>query len=343
MENIEKSRCTMFNLSNISFYREELMGIATIGIILCHAVGRGVQLPSMIAYLFGFGNFGVEIFLFLSGVSMYFSLHKKNQDDPWGGQKIISWYGKRFKRILIPYFIIAGPAWIIYCIVHDMNGWSFLYYLSTIGFWMEHNGDWFIAMLIPLYLITPVLGRVIDKSKSRFLSAAILILVIGGIVLMLEPTKNAAVWGNIIFVLKKIPIFIIGYWVAKPVQEEKQIPLEILVGLGMVNVCLVCIMDEFEITKIILISVSFILFFLIILRYWKWKYYHKTLRFMGRISLESYLTNIHFAYLLSLCSWRIGKWNISYGNYIYYGIVVVVGIYVANLVNKKFGGKRNAK
>lgn len=63
-----------FNLSLLSTYRKELMGVSAIAVILCHANGRGVLLPPILQHVFDFGNLGVDVFLLLSGIGMYFSL-----------------------------------------------------------------------------------------------------------------------------------------------------------------------------------------------------------------------------------------------------------------------------
>ncbi len=66
-----------FNLNLLTKYRLELMGISAILIILCHSVVEGVKMPLILSYLLSLGNAGVDIFLFLSGMNMYFSLKKK--------------------------------------------------------------------------------------------------------------------------------------------------------------------------------------------------------------------------------------------------------------------------
>lgn len=102
------------DLAWISEYRLHLMGIATLGVLLCHAVGRGVAMPNVLAYIFNLGNYGVDIFLFLSGMSMYFSLK---------GRKVSleQWYKKRFLKIMIPFLLIAIPVYAVKCIVSNQD------------------------------------------------------------------------------------------------------------------------------------------------------------------------------------------------------------------------------
>lgn len=64
----------MLDLNKISQYRTPLMGISAILIILCHANLYDIKVNSLIHYLLTFGNVGVDIFLFLSGIGCYYSL-----------------------------------------------------------------------------------------------------------------------------------------------------------------------------------------------------------------------------------------------------------------------------
>ena len=63
-----------FNLNQISKYRAELMGVSTLLILLCHAAGNDVLMPKWLMYVVAQGQLGVDIFLFLSGMGLYYSL-----------------------------------------------------------------------------------------------------------------------------------------------------------------------------------------------------------------------------------------------------------------------------
>ena len=96
----------------LSRVRQELFGVAMIGVILLHICqqiekcGKGSKL-----YRFGFlydlmfSSSGVEIFLMLSGVGLCFSYHKN--------KNLIAYYKRRFLRILVPYVIFAIPFWLV--------------------------------------------------------------------------------------------------------------------------------------------------------------------------------------------------------------------------------------
>lgn len=64
----------IIDLSKVSLYRTQLMGIAAILIVLCHASLYGVQMCSVLSTILNIGNIGVDVFLFLSGMGCYYSL-----------------------------------------------------------------------------------------------------------------------------------------------------------------------------------------------------------------------------------------------------------------------------
>lgn len=73
-----------FNLNLISKYRTELMGISAILILICHAAGNNVLMPKWLMYLVAQGSIGVDVFFFLSGMGLYYSLFSHK-----GGGKIM--------------------------------------------------------------------------------------------------------------------------------------------------------------------------------------------------------------------------------------------------------------
>ena len=63
-----------------------------------------------------------------------------------------------------------------------------------------------------------------------------------------------------------------------------------------------------------------------------------SLNFLGMISLESYLTNIYIGDILNHKKWIICGWDLSYGHYLEYSVVIILGLiiaYYANIVSKK--------
>lgn len=129
------------------------MGIATILIIMTHAVGRNVAIPFPLDKLFALGTCGVDIFFFLSGFGLYYSLKSKN----FTGLK--DWYKKRYIRIYLPFLIISLVDIIPAIVSKSFNLLDYLYRSSLLSFWTRRNVPWFLAVLVPLYAITPFIVK----------------------------------------------------------------------------------------------------------------------------------------------------------------------------------------
>lgn len=106
-----------FNVQDISEYRGQLMGIATLLVIFGHSVGNGVAMPRWMESLCGLSSVGVDIFLLVSGLGLWYSLTSLNGNNVQQGVRC--WYLRRYKRILIPYLIIIWFPLYIVCITWD--------------------------------------------------------------------------------------------------------------------------------------------------------------------------------------------------------------------------------
>lgn len=95
-----------YNLELVSKYRSALMGMATIGILMCHAPANGVNLPFHLNSILGLGQMGVMVFFFVSGLGLYYSTRRMEYIICC----IAAWYRKRFVRLFVPYLIIYAPA-----------------------------------------------------------------------------------------------------------------------------------------------------------------------------------------------------------------------------------------
>lgn len=141
----------------LSKYRTELMGVATIMIILCHASATWTTMPYLLKRLLGIGNLGVDLFLLVSGVGIAFSLSRISSL-----REIKYWYKKRFLRIIVPYTMIMIPT-LLYLKIRSNHSWmDLLLHYSTIDFWTNHRGAWYIAMILPLYVVSPFIFRFIN-------------------------------------------------------------------------------------------------------------------------------------------------------------------------------------
>lgn len=63
----------------------------------------------------------------------------------------------------------------------------------------------------------------------------------------------------------------------------------------------------------------------------KFSFLKEVAAFMGFMSLESYFWNVHLGAILNHVSWKLGGYDFSYGHYLEYATVLIVGIALAYL------------
>lgn len=158
------------DLNLISKYRTTLMGIAALMIIFCHAPQYGVSMPNSISSIMLRGGLGVDIFLYLSGVGCWYSLSR--------GWEQKQWYYKRLIRIFIPYLLMQFPFWAFRIFNGSFSIVDELMVFSTVNFWLYHVGAWYVALLIPLYILTPFIYKILELGNRVFIASLIVIIII---------------------------------------------------------------------------------------------------------------------------------------------------------------------
>ncbi len=313
-----------YNLSDLSIYRTQIMGWAAIFVIACHAVQYGVSFPPILRRILGFGNLGVDIFLLLSGLGCYYSL---SNSYPVSSKR---WITKRIIRVIIPYFIIH-----VFLLLGEIplglwNIVDWLFYLSTIKFWICHIGDWFVALIIPVYILTPLLWKFVEFGKYRiikFLSLLVFFLLISHINFACDDNVVSNIIDNIQFALKRLPAFFIGLFVAPYVKRGDSVNWVYLFGI----LAVLCVITHFLFPSLFLwgyyvlpltILVSYIAKIFNGIRcinsFFVW---------LGHSSLESYISNVGVKSLMPFFSSLIMNELVLLKSYsIQYVMVILIGL-----------------
>ena len=155
------------DFSLISKHRSVLMGTAILLIMFCHldvAQRHNRADITRLALILQTGSVGVDIFLFLSGVGLYYSYTKHKL--PY-----LSFEKKRMLRLLPAYCIIGGLTYLIYDIL--MQHYSVWRFLSDFFFvsWPCRGSTryWYIIAITVLYFLFPLLYRLIHGGKNRLI------------------------------------------------------------------------------------------------------------------------------------------------------------------------------
>ena len=288
-------------LANISHYRGELMGVAILFVILFH-----VGLPREDAF-FGLkrmGNIGVDFFLFLSGMGLWFSWTKK--------PSLRHYYLRRFLRIYPTWLLIACLYYIpdylnLELIGHRGQSTNILDLIGDISinwdFWLHDELTfWYIPAIMLFYIVSPFYMNLIIKHPTyRWLP--ILMIMWCVIVEYVVPIHEAV--GHLEIFWSRVPIFFLGINIAAAVKRKETIGVSFIWIIGVIFLITLasCIFLEqvkhgqfplfiermlyipLTITAILLLSYLFSN---------TTKHINKVLKLFGTLSLEIYLIHAHF-------------------------------------------------
>lgn len=279
----------------LSKYRNELYGFSIIWIILFHGMNLAkTDSPKIFSFLKPFlkhGNCGVEIFLFLSGISLYFSM--KNNND------IIQFYKNRLSRLIVPFFLIDGIYWGYTCLYKKEDFMLFFKKITFYSFWFEKDGlVWFVAFILWMYLLYPIIFHIIEKDK-KIVGCIILIVGAYSICFILK-NWNLTWFNSVEIALTRAPVFFLGCCFGKLVYDNKIISrkwrivtlLLSFYGLSYFYQHPYSLVKYFRVTYFF-VGPSLTLWIAIILDILGNKRINKLLCLWGGLSLELYLT--HFA------------------------------------------------
>lgn len=284
-----------WNWNILSRNRSETYGITIIWIMFLHgAIMDKVQVPQKVEWLWVIlihGNVGVDIFLFLSGIGLYYSF-VKNQD-------LSVFLYKRLMRILLPYLLIATPYFGYVDLIQRGRMKSFFMDMTLQSFWF--NGShliWYVNMILLCYLLYPYLYAVFfGKKKNTVLRCLIVVM---GVVLFTVGFKIARPkdYADLEILFTRLPIFIIGSACGKLVYEKKKMPRASFFLIALIVICSFPILKYNWITGIYqryyyaILAVALCFAMAWIMEQVKWEWVHRCFSWFGSISLELYLVHI---------------------------------------------------
>ena len=294
-------------LANISRFRGELMGAAMLFIILFH-----VALPREDAF-FGLrrmGNVGVDMFLFLSGIGLWFSWMKNSSAKHF--------FIRRYLRIYPTWLIIACLFYIPSFQGGSTWNWIYLFGEITInwGFWLHDELNfWYIPATMMLYLFAPAYMELIRRHPIyRWLPVVMIMWCI--LVQYVTPIHQAV--GHLEIFWSRVPIFFIGINMGEMVRQKQTLDGTSIwmIWLMFLMTLLASIFLEQEkhgmfplflerMLYIPLTITSILLLNRIFRRTPGW--FNKGFMFVGALSLECYLLHIHFV-LKYIEPYHLGYW-----------------------------------
>lgn len=311
------------NFSAISKFRAEIMGLACLWVILHHFEGDIPFYP--LDRLSVFGNAGVDIFLFLSGMGLYFAFQKK--------PPIFSFYKKRVVKLLIPYILICVPfyLWKFFCLGKG-NLWLDLTQLS---FPLERMiTTWYVPAMFVFYIVFPLAYIILfnSKIKNQFVwLVGLSVTYLFGLLVF----KNIfpSLYANTEIALTRFIIFLVGIYCGKAVFEKKPLPIEWVALSGALSIVCVLLRETTNLSSLwIRLSYGMIAFFVCTFAAYIFEFFKEknplllVLQFFGKHSLEIYLTHV---LLYNIWKNTLGVRFLDQSGTLDYMIVVVAAILIS--------------
>lgn len=314
-----------FNINIYSKYRTELMGVATLLIIICHAPAYNVIMPQWLSTILSNGGFGVDIFLFLSGMGIYNSymsnLKKGN---------VFYWLFKRYMRIIIPYILIVLPLFIWNPWNINRNIISYIIELSGFGAIGEHSPLWFISCILVLYILTPILSLLL-KNKYKWIWLAVLSI---ACFFYAYSPSHRNIWH---FMMQRWPSYFLGFALSPYIKKGEKHSAWYFIILPLILYTVLYILNHKANTHFSLFwlqGISIMTVSVLIINTLNNNKLNSLLAFMGIISLESYITNEYLLRALATFPWTINGYDINPGNWSFYIGGTIICLIISKIANE---------
>lgn len=325
-----------FRWDILSHYKSELMGISIFWIVIFHLVGQKfLKLPLPLTNLSGIvqhGNIGVDIFLLLSGMGLYYSCKKNFVPKLF--------YKKRIKRILIPYMFISVGYWALRYIFVEPNIGHFIADISLYSFWAcGRQIFWFIALLIPLYIIYPLIFIITESKYALLKLGGMVLTVYVGLWILQESDFEA--YKKIEIALTRIPDFIMGSLIGKWAYDKKPLQSGMKLLLFSLSIFALGAFDQKEFDSVnwhafrvfyFFFGISIAVWIGIILECISCKKINQMFRWGGEISLELYLVHMTMIYTGSIKTMQFGYVLVGVGSLL---ISAILHYYVFPAIYRK--------
>ncbi len=289
------------NWNMLSKYRNQLYALSIFWVFVFHideSFSKLMIFERTPKFIIKSGNTGVDIFLFLSGISMYYAM-KKNTG-------LWHFYKRRYVKILKIYVFFCVPYFVAYYLSGNM---SYQAFIKQITFTRQRvSSFWFLLCVLICYTVYPLIYKLLCANRIKIIWGGILLYILG---LMWMKSAYPLVYSYDEILTTRIPVFIVGSIAGKSVYEKKEIPVPLLflllfclLGKDVMNYLYssVAFFGTYKdlITRLFsgLMGIGAIFFMVILLRYLEGTKAERVLSWFGKITLEFYVTHIAFRHIL---------------------------------------------
>ena len=329
------------NWNIFSKNRNAIYGVAIISIMIFHFFediansnlsGGGLGFLGKLYNTF-IGSVGVEFFVFLSGVGLYFSMSKDSN--------ILHFFQKRIKRILPAYLMVAIPYWIVIDLIIMQKGVKmFAFDFGFVTFFTQGTRTfWYVLFIVFAYLIYPFVYKILHVKVVRLEATVNSSYYSFSYSIFTENCSSCIEFKYRNFYWEDFLFFSIGCWCGKKVYQNACInnidKMGILFGV-MIMLC-----GFLPVTKIVVSKLGFrilmcfwgiFLLYCIAVSMRKMpKRIVKILEQFGKMSYELYLTHVAIRALMNV----IGIKTFYFQNYVFCILISLFLTYTIVKLQKK--------
>ena len=228
-----------FSLDLISKYRAQLYGIAILWVVFYHGVlSKWLVIPPSFGWLdqtFRIGDIGVDIFLLLSGMSLYFAMAKR----PTLGHFMY----RRLIRLYLPYLVICVWFFAYDYLIAKQSPLVFGVNLTMLGLWvfgqLRVRGTWYVGGILVCYLMYPYLHTFIFGGRHKYsdIVRCAILMMVGYLIAWAMHKYNADYYKLVDVMMIRFPVFFFGCLLGKRVYERRT--LNFAIGWTVITVLFV--------------------------------------------------------------------------------------------------------
>ena len=271
----------------VSKHRASLMGLSILSVMLFHQYFTSIP---PFNFFHNYGYWGVDIFLFLSGMGMVSSLQNHT---------LAEFYKRRCSRIL-PICIVCGTLKYITFLLMGTSVASIQEGLH-LGWWSVASLDlWYVNVILIFYAVSPLLYKSLNHFRWQTLFIIFVLFCLNG--LTLRPKVGHA-WmsleGLTAWSVERLPVFVLGMLVAmrKDIINKRSIAISTFFLINAISIVVIAktfgLKEDTSVIRVL--SVALEMASLVSFCVWALNrtpsIVRKFMAFMGKHSLEIYLVH----------------------------------------------------
>ena len=287
MERQELKPSPSYSMTYLSQSRGAVMGVATVLIVCLHVyqifgLAGGGALYTIKDIVLHNCEYGVDIFLFVSGFGLYCSLSR--------GIKLRSYICRRLLRIYPEYIITIA---VLFLLIQHIPIKNVLFQLVGINLFVYQDLTlWYVPLIVILYLIYPIIHRLAEKTQLNIWIMMVLYIIADLVFIYFFGMQ----FGLMQIITDRVPVFLLGVWAGRYYKKDNRpIPFTIclcifLAGVvAFVSLAFLGHYEHYRFAYLIMAVAASVLISMISVKLGEKNILNKLMSFIGSISYQIYL------------------------------------------------------